>query len=91
MDEATAYADPENEGKILQGLSKLIKNKTVIIIAHRLSTITNADQILVFDQGTIVEQGIHDDLVKSKGLYSKMWRTYSQARNWKISKKGGDA
>jgi ATP-binding cassette subfamily B protein len=89
MDEATAYADPENEAKILQGLSKLIKNKTVIIIAHRLSTITNADQIIVIDQGKIVEQGTHKNLVEKKGLYSKMWKTYSQARNWKISRSGG--
>jgi ATP-binding cassette subfamily B protein len=91
LDEATAYADPENEGKILQGLSKLIKNKTVIIIAHRLSTITNADQILVIDDGKLIEQGTHDSLVEKKGLYSKMWKTYAQARNWKISRTGGEA
>jgi len=91
MDEATAYADPENEGKILQGLSKLIENKTVIIIAHRLSTITNADQILVIDKGKIIEQGTHHTLVENKGLYAKMWETYSQARNWKISRDGGAA
>ena len=89
MDEATSYADPENEGKILQGLARLIKNKTVIIIAHRLSTITNADQIIVVDNGKIVEQGTHEKLVENKGLYKKMWSTYSQARNWKISRKGG--
>jgi ATP-binding cassette subfamily B protein len=91
LDEATAYADPENEGKILQGLSKLIKNKTVIIIAHRLSTITNADQIIVVAEGKIAERGTHKELVDKKGLYSKMWETYSQARNWKISWKGGAA
>ena len=89
MDEATSYADPENEGKILQGLARLIKNKTVIIIAHRLSTITNADQIIVVDNGKIVEQGTHEKLVENKGLYEKMWSTYAQARNWKISRKGG--
>ncbi|MEM7126004.1 MAG: ABC transporter ATP-binding protein [Chloroflexota bacterium] len=88
LDEATAYADPENEGKMLDGLARLIKDKTVIIIAHRLSTITNADQILVIDNGSIVEEGVHLSLVASGGLYSSMWEIYSQARTWTLMPKG---
>lgn len=89
LDEATAYADPENEGKILQGFATLLKNKTVIVIAHRLSTVTNADQILVIDNGQVAQQGLHDELVKAGGLYANMWGTYSRAREWTIARKGG--
>jgi ATP-binding cassette, subfamily B, bacterial IrtA/YbtP len=88
LDEATAYADPENEGKILEGLARLIQNKTVLIIAHRLSTITQADQILVVDEGQIVERGTHPELVAAQGLYRNMWDTYSQARQWTLAPKG---
>ena len=88
LDEATAYADPENEGKILEGLARLIRNKTVLIIAHRLSTITQADQILVVDEGQIVERGAHPELVAAQGLYRSMWDTYSQARYWTLAPKG---
>lgn len=82
LDEATAYADPENEGKILEAFSHLIKGKTVIVIAHRLSSITNADQILVIDQKGILEQGTHEQLLAKKGRYSRMWSSYAQARKW---------
>lgn len=88
LDEATAYADPENEGKILAGLARLIQNKTVLIIAHRLSTITQANQILVVDKGQIVERGNHPDLVAAQGLYRSMWDTYSRARQWTLTPKG---
>jgi ATP-binding cassette subfamily B protein IrtA len=88
LDEATAFADPENEGRILEGLAHLIKNKTVIIIAHRLSTIIDADQILVIDKGKVIEEGQHSHLVENGGLYSKMWETYSKAREWTLSSKG---
>jgi ATP-binding cassette, subfamily B, bacterial IrtA/YbtP len=91
LDEATAYADPENEGKILHGFATLLKEKTVIVIAHRLSTVTNADQILVIDNGQVAQQGRHDELVKSGGLYANMWDTYSHAREWTIARKGGNA
>jgi ATP-binding cassette subfamily B protein IrtA len=91
LDEATAYADPENEGKILHGFATLLKEKTVIVIAHRLSTVTNADQILVIDNGQVAQQGRHDELVKSGGLYADMWDTYSHAREWTIARKGGEA
>ncbi|AHC13797.1 ABC transporter ATP-binding protein [Salinispira pacifica] len=84
FDEATAYADPENEGKILSALSHLIQEKTVIVIAHRLSTITSADQIIVVNEGRIEERGTHDALVAAGGLYGSMWDTYSRAREWKI-------
>ena len=89
LDEATAYADPENEGKILASFAELTKDKTVVVIAHRLSTITNADRILVIDKGKIVEQGKHDELVSNNGLYKKMWDIYSRSRTWTINIKGG--
>ncbi|MCK4303095.1 MAG: ATP-binding cassette domain-containing protein, partial [Candidatus Eisenbacteria sp.] len=88
LDEATAYADPESEGEILRGLARLIKDKTVIVIAHRLSTVTRADQILVIDDGRVVEQGTHPKLVEAGGLYGTMWDTYSRARKWTIAQKG---
>lgn len=87
LDEATAYADPEGEGKILEGLSRLMKNKTVLVIAHRLSTISNADQILVIDEGRLTESGTHQELITASGLYADMWATYSRAREWKIAAK----
>jgi ATP-binding cassette subfamily B protein len=89
LDEATAFADPENEGKILEALARLIRNKTVIVIAHRLSTITEADQILVVDNGEIVERGNHEALKEADGLYRSMWDTYSRSRKWTIDKQGG--
>jgi ATP-binding cassette subfamily B protein len=88
LDEATAYADPENEGKILQAFSRLIKNKTVIVIAHRLSTIEKADNIIVIDDGSIIQSGKHEELILSQGLYKKMWETYSQSRQWIMDSKG---
>jgi ATP-binding cassette subfamily B protein len=86
LDEATAYADPENEGKILESFSHLIKGKTVMVIAHRLSTITGADQILVVDKGEIAERGKHDELLAKNGIYKQMWEAYSQSREWTIKK-----
>ena len=77
LDEATAFADPENEGKILAAFSHLIKGKTVLVIAHRLSTITNADRILYVDKGVIAEQGTHEQLLALKGEYARMWETYN--------------
>lgn len=82
LDEATAYADPENEGKILESFSHLIQGKTVLVIAHRLSTIVSADQILVVDKGVISERGNHEDLVAQNGIYKAMWEAYSQSREW---------
>jgi ATP-binding cassette, subfamily B, bacterial IrtA/YbtP len=87
LDEATAFADPENEGKILTAIAHLVKNKTLIVIAHRLSTITDAHQILVVDGGRIVERGTHQQLAVSGGLYQSMWETYSRSRQWTVDYK----
>jgi ATP-binding cassette subfamily B protein len=84
LDEATAFADPENEQKIQRAFEKLMKGKTVIIIAHRLSTVRGADKILVIDGGKVVEQGRHDGLVKAGGRYSRMWEQYTGAMRWKL-------
>ncbi|SDK25373.1 ATP-binding cassette, subfamily B [Paenibacillus sp. OK060] len=84
MDEATAYADAENEHKIQQGLAQLVQGKTVLIIAHRLTTIRAAEQILVIRQGTIVERGTHDQLREANGLYEKMWQAHIHAASWKL-------
>lgn len=82
LDEATAFADPENEHQMHLALRELIKNKTVIVIAHRLSTIRGADQIIVLDRGRIVERGRHEALLGDDGLYKRMWRTYNNASVW---------
>lgn len=87
LDEATAFADPENEGKILAAFSHLIKGKTVLVIAHRLSTITNADRILYVDKGVIAELGTHEQLLALKGEYARMWETYNRAKRWTIGGK----
>lgn len=86
LDEATAYVDPENEILIQKAINSLVRSKTLIIIAHRLSTITSADQILVMDQGKVVERGKHSDLVAWDGLYRKLWERRQRARGWKIAK-----
>lgn len=84
LDEATAYADPENEQQIQQAFEGLTKGKTVIMIAHRLSTIQDADQILVMKQGKLVEQGTHTSLVKQNGEYARMWENYTKTTQWHI-------
>ncbi|WP_255424471.1 ABC transporter ATP-binding protein [Apibacter sp. HY039] len=84
LDEATAFADSENEYKIQQAFSELIKNKTVLIIAHRLSTIVDADQILVFDKGRITDKGKHADLLLSSQLYQRMWNAHIRAQEFVI-------
>lgn len=84
LDEATAYADPENEARIQDALSVVLKDKTVIVIAHRLYTITDADQILVVNEGRIEEAGIHGGLLEKKGLYSHLWNIHTKARDWNI-------
>lgn len=87
LDEATAFADPENEGKILEAFSHLIKGKTVLVIAHRLGTITNADRILYVDKGVIAEEGTHEELLALHGQYARMWETYNRAKEWTIGGK----
>ena len=86
LDEATAFADPENERLIQTALRKLMKGRTVIIIAHRLGTIKDADNILVMDKGKLVESGTHSDLLQAKGVYSDMWMRYTQSLEWGIGK-----
>ena len=88
LDEATAFADPENEILIQRAFEKLAKGKTVIMIAHRLSTVIGADQILVMKDGEAVERGNHESLVKKDGLYARMWRDYQTAAKWKVEKEG---
>jgi ATP-binding cassette subfamily B protein len=87
LDEATAFADPENESKIQGALSRLMKNKTVIIIAHRLSTVRGADKIVVMDRGAKVEEGDHSSLVGAGGRYSAMWEHYTRALDWTLGGK----
>ena len=84
LDEATAFADPENEHLIQESFKKLSKNKTTLMIAHRLSTVVDADKILVIDKGRIVEEGKHSDLINMNGHYKKLWDEYQKSVNWKI-------
>lgn len=89
MDEATAFADPDNEVMIQQSLSNLSKGKTTIMIAHRLSTIQHVDCIYVLDQGEIVESGTHQELLAHQGVYTKMWNDYCHSVDWKLQEKEG--
>ena len=82
LDEATAFADPENEYRIQQAFSRLIKDKTVLIIAHRLSTITDADAILVFDKGKLISEGKHEDLLEESEMYQRMWNAHIRAKEF---------
>ena len=84
LDEATAFADPENERLIQEALRKLAKGKTVLMIAHRLTSIVNADEILVVENGEIVERGTHNELVEKSGVYAKMWAEYQQSTTWTL-------
>ena len=86
LDEATAFADPENEHLIQQALKELTNGKTVLMIAHRLSSITDADNILVIDKGKIAEQGTHAKLLEKQGIYYNMWNEYQQSVRWTIGK-----
>ena len=89
LDEATAFADPENEHLIQKALKALMADKTVIMIAHRLSTIRSAHQILVMDEGRLTERGTHDELLQKNGKYRKMWDTYHETLTWKMEHGGG--
>lgn len=84
MNEATAFADPDNEVRVGQALSSLSKGKTVIMIAHRLSSITDVDCIYVLQEGKIAESGTHEELLTKNGIFTHMWKNYSQAAEWKI-------
>ncbi|SEG44022.1 ATP-binding cassette, subfamily B [Oceanospirillum linum] len=85
LDEATAFADPENEAALVAALANLMQGKTVLMVAHRLSTIRDADQILVFDQGRLVERGQHNGLVAQAGVYARLWHNYEQAQDWALT------
>ena len=91
LDEATAFADPDNEAKVQAAFAELAKGKTVIMIAHRLSTVVGADKIVVLDQGCVAESGTHEALLAKDGLYARMWADYERAANWKISAAAADA
>lgn len=84
LDEATAFADPENEEKILQAFNEMAKGKTVIKIAHRLSTVVDADEIFLLKEGKLIESGRHDDLVNQNGIYARMWNDYQKSVKWTI-------
>ena len=86
LDEATAFADAENEHQIQLAFERLTQNKTVMMIAHRLSTIQDADLILVFKEGQIAERGTHEELVALNGIYSSMWKDYQTSIAWKVGK-----
>lgn len=84
LDEATAFADPENEALIQKAFAQLTKDRTVIMIAHRLSTVVGADKILVLEGGRVTEQGTHGELIAAGELYTRMWADYNQAIQWKM-------
>ena len=86
LDEATAFADPDNESKVQAAFSNLSKGKTVIMIAHRLSTIANVDRIYVIKDGEIAESGTSRELLEQKGIFSRMWKNYQTSVQWKVSK-----
>ena len=86
LDEASAFADPDNEYRVQQAFSALSKNKTVIMIAHRLSTVVGADSIYVLQNGRVCESGSYDALLKQNGLFSRMWQDYQTSVAWRVAK-----
>lgn len=84
LDEATASLDPENEIKIQNAVTNLLKDKTIAVIAHRLKTVKHADKIVVPDKGNIREEGTHEQLLKHRALYYNMWKSQQSANGWRI-------
>ncbi|KAE9530429.1 ABC transporter ATP-binding protein [Testudinibacter aquarius] len=91
LDEPTAFSDAKNEANLVQVFNELMRNKTVIMIAHRLSSITSADQILYMEQGRIIAQGNHHDLLQSASAYRTLWQEYQQARAWSLPAQSSSA
>ncbi len=85
LDEATAFADADNEARIQEALGRVMEGKTVVLIAHRLSTVVDADMILVLDEGSVLERGTHESLLEAGGLYARMWDDYSRCIEWKVA------
>ena len=86
LDEATAFADPDNEAKVQKAFSSMLSGRTVIMIAHRLSSITDADRIFVLADGQIAEEGSFSELASGNGLFSRMWNDYGSSVEWKVGK-----
>ena len=86
LDEATAFADPDNETRVQAAFSKLSEGKTVIMIAHRLSTVASANQIYVIENGQIAETGNSQELLEKDGIFSRMWQDYQTSVQWKVGK-----
>ena len=84
LDEATASLDPENEVLVQKAIAKLVEGKTVIMIAHRLRTVVDADQILVLENGKLVEHGTHEELMAKKGLYQKLYHIQQESLGWAV-------
>ncbi|KAF5028542.1 putative multidrug export ATP-binding/permease protein [anaerobic digester metagenome] len=87
LDEATAYADAENEARMQDAFAALMQGKTVLVIAHRLSTITDADAVVVVKDGVVAEQGRHEELLAQRGVYHAMWQAHTAARDWALQVK----
>ena len=85
LDEATAFADPDNEARVQEAFSRLSRGRTVIMIAHRLSTVADVDQIHVIRDGSIEESGTFRELLEKQGLFSRMWKDYQTSVQWKVS------
>ena len=90
LDEATAFADPENEHLIHRALKEVSRGKTTLMIAHRLTSVQNVDRIMVIENGKIAETGTHQELLKKGGIYKTMWDEYQKSVAWKITVKGND-
>ena len=88
LDEATAYADPDNENRVQAAIQTLAEGKTVLMIAHRLTTVKNAGQIFVLREGRVVESGRFDQLLQQEGVFADMWRDYQKSVQWKVKKEG---
>ena len=88
LDEATAFADPDNEARVQAAFARLAEGKTVLMIAHRLSTVAHVDQIFVVEEGRIAERGSYDQLLARDGLFRRLWDNYQTSTQWKVAKEG---